>query len=198
MTGQLCLAEVNSRAPTWLVAVTGLVAFAVVAGMWVLTRAAVTIAHEGSHALTASAMGGKVDDINIYREGGGLTNFKLEDNNSKLLLVTLAGYLGPPLFGVCGAVLLSTGRVHATLWLSFFFLVCALFLAKGWYSIVTIVATGAVIFIMIRYAGDDTQTFFTYTWIWYLLIGGIAPCSNWPDCGQPGPTTAQMPTSCAS
>jgi hypothetical protein len=132
----------------------------------------VTIAHEGGHALTASAMGGRVLDINIHRTGGGVTNFLLDDP-AKQFLVFLAGYLGPPLFGLGGAVLLSTGRVRPLLWLSLFLLACALVMAKGWYSVVTTVITGAVIFLVIRYAGGATQVFFAYTWIWYLLFGGI-------------------------
>ena len=52
----------------------------------------------------------------------------------KQFLVGLAGYLGPPVLGVGGAMLLSTGRVRPLLWLSLFLLVCALFMAEGWRS----------------------------------------------------------------
>ena len=151
---------------------TGVVAFVVVAVAWALTRAGVTIAHEGAHALTASAIGGKVGGINIKRGGGGSTNDNVTDP-AKSFLVFLAGYLGPPVFGLCGAMLLSTGRVRPTLWLSVFLLACALVMAKGWYSTVTILVTGGLIFLVIRYAGEATQVFFAYTWIWYLLFGGI-------------------------
>lgn len=74
---------------------TGLVAGAVVVGPWLLVRAAVAIAHEGGHALSW-----------------------LTQDPFKLFLVYLAGYVGPPLFGVAGAMPLSAGRVRPTLWLS--------------------------------------------------------------------------------
>jgi hypothetical protein len=170
VTGQTL--DAGGAASTGLVVLTGVVAFVVVAVAWALTRAGVTIAHEGGHALTASAMGGRVLDINIHRTGGGVTNFKLDDP-AKQFLVFLAGYLGPPLFGLGGAMLLSTGRVRPTLWLSLFLLACALVMAKGWYSVLTTVITGGIIFLVIRYAGGATQVFFAYTWIWYLLFGGI-------------------------
>jgi hypothetical protein len=189
VTGQLFFAAAGAGASTGLVAVTGVVAFAVVATAWALTRAGVTIAHEGGHALTASAMGGKVVDININRTGGGLTNFQLDDP-FKRFLVFLAGYLGPPVFGICGAMLLSTGRVLPTLWLSLFFLACALVMSKGWYSVVSTVVTGGLIFVVIRYTGAGTQTFFAYTWIWYLLFGGIRAVIVLAQVHAEGPSPA--------
>jgi hypothetical protein len=166
-------AQAQTRAPLWVVLVTGLVAAAIAAGAWVVARAAVTIAHEGGHALTASAVGGRVVDINIFQDGGGLTTSVIPDHDGKHFLVTIAGYIGPSLFGLAGAMLLSTGRVKAALWLSLALVVCALWLAKGWYSIASMAVLGGLIFLIIRYAGAGTQTFLTYTWVWFLLIGGI-------------------------
>lgn len=157
-----------------MVVMAGLAALAVVMGPWVLVRAAVTIAHEGGHALTASAVGGAVDHIRIHRAGGGgHTDSWLEKDPFKRFLVSLAGYLGPPVFGVAGAMLLSTGRVRPTLWVSLVLVACALVLARGWYTVVSMVATGGLILLVLRHAGDSTQTFFAYMWVWYLLIAGI-------------------------
>jgi hypothetical protein len=164
----------HAQAPLWLVFVTGLVAAAIAGGAWVVVRAAVTVAHEGGHALTAAAVGGRVVDINIYRHGGGLTNAKIaESHQGKRFLFYLAGYIGPSLFGVAGAILLSTGRVRAALWLSLVLVACGLWLAKGWFSVGAMAAVGGLIFLIIRYAGAGAQTFLTYTWVWFLLIGGI-------------------------
>jgi hypothetical protein len=160
-------------APLWLVFVTGLVAAAIAAGAWVFARFAVTIAHEGGHAVTASAVGGRVRHIEIHREGGGRTRSAIPDKDGNHLLVGIAGYIGPSLFGLAGAMLLSTGRVKAALWLSIVLLACALWLAKGWFSIAAMSVLGGLIFLVVRYAGDGAQTFFTYTWVWFLLIGGI-------------------------
>ena len=160
-------------APLWLVFVTGLVAAAGAAGAWVLARAAVTIAHEGGHALAASAVGVRVKHIQIHANGDGGTAFANLDSPGRDFLTTVAGYLAPPLFGTAGAILLSTGRVRAVLWLSLVLVAAGLWLAKGRFSVGAMVALGGVLFLVIRYAGAGAQTFFTYTWIWFLLIGGI-------------------------
>jgi len=162
-----------ASAPLWLVFVTGLVAAVIAAGAWALTHTAVTIAHEGGHAFTASAVGGRVTDINIFRRGGGLTNSVIPAHDGKAFLVGIAGYIGPSLFGLAGAMLLSTGRVKAALWLTLVLVACALWLAKGWYSVASMSVLGGLIFLVIRYAGHGAQTFFTYTWVWFLLLGGI-------------------------
>jgi hypothetical protein len=177
VTGQLLAAAsgpgagASGPASTGLVVLTGVVAFFVVAAAWALVQAGVIIAHEGGHALVGSAVGGKVLDITIERTSG-LTNVLLKDPFKRFLLF-LAGYLAPPLFGVGGAMLLSTGRVRPLLWLSLFLVACALVMAEGWSSAVRIAITGGLIFLVIRYAGGATQVFFAYTWIWYLLFGGI-------------------------
>jgi Peptidase M50B-like len=160
-------------APLWLVSVTGLVAAVVAAGAWAFARVAVTIAHEGGHAFTASAVGAGVAHIEIHREGGGETLPRIRGTDGNRFLYTIAGYIGPPLFGLAGAMLLSTGRVKAALWLSLVLVACALWFAKGWYSIASMSVLGGLIFLVIRYAGVGAQTFFTYTWVWLLLIGGI-------------------------
>ena len=151
----------------------GVVGFTVVAVAWALAQVGVVIAHEGGHALMGSAVGGKVVDITIERTSG-LTRVEVPLKDPvKQFLVGLAGYLGPPVFGVGGAMLLSTGRVRPLLWLSLFLLVCALVMAEGWRSAAWIVVTGALFLLVIRYAGEGGQTFFAYTWIWYLLFGGV-------------------------
>jgi len=160
-------------APVWLVSVTGLTAAAVAAGAWMFARVAVTIAHEGGHAFTASAVGAGVAHIRIHREGGGETLPMIRGTDGHRFLYTIAGYIGPSLFGLAGAMLLSTGRVKAALWLTLVLVACALWLAKGWYSVVSMSVLGGLIFLVIRYAGNGAQTFFTYTWVWLLLLGGI-------------------------
>jgi hypothetical protein len=151
---------------------TGVLAFAIVVAMWTVTRVAITIAHEGGHALTASAFGGAVDSIVIHRGGRGETAH-YPSGPGAAFLTALAGYVGPPLFGLAGAILLSVGRVRGVLWLSLFFLVCALAMSQRWFSRLSIVGTGVVIYWVARYAGPTLLDVFAYTWIWFLLIGGL-------------------------
>jgi hypothetical protein len=189
VAGQLLAASAAARAPLWLVAVSGLVGAAIAAGTWILTHAAVTIAHEGGHAMAASAVGIRVQDITLLRSGGGETGIDPDPSEAKLFLVGLCGYAGPPVLGVAGAILLSTGRVPAVLWLSLVLLACVLWLAKDWYSRIATALVAGLILLVLRSAGHGGQTFFAYTWIWFLLIGGIRSVLELSALRADGPDT---------
>ena len=165
-------APAQERPSFTFVVVTGVVALALVATMWTVTHAAVTIAHEGSHALTASAVGGRVLAVLVQPTGHGVT-WSFVKKGVPEFATFLAGYLGPPLFGLAGAILLNVGRVVGMLWLSLFFLLCALVMSRTGYSFLAILATAAMVLLVLRYASPGLQVAFGYTWIWFLLIGGI-------------------------
>jgi hypothetical protein len=152
----------------------GLLALVIAVIAWPIVRFAITIAHEGGHAFTASMMGGAVDSIEIYRRndprGRGVTFFRA--GPFATFLAALAGYLGPSVFGLVGALLLTKGQVKAVLWLSLVFLLLALLQSGNLLGFVSTISTGALIGAVLRYASEGQQLFFTYTWIWFLLIGG--------------------------
>lgn len=162
--------------PSQVVAVgAGLLAFGLSLIVWPIVRFAVTIAHEGGHALTASMMGGSVDSIHVHRKGHpdglGVTYFRSGPVGTFFAL--LAGYIGPSAFGLGGAVLLTAGRVTVVLWLSLFFLALALFQAGNLLGRFAMIVIGAVIVLVMRYGSAGQQVFFAYTWIWFLLFGGF-------------------------
>jgi hypothetical protein len=150
----------------------GFLAFAVSLIVWPIVRFAITIAHEGGHAVTASMMGGKVNSIKLHRTGGGVTHFK-DTGPFGTFLTALAGYTGPSIFGLIGAMLLSKGHVDAVLYLSLFFLVLALLRTGNFFGGLAVVLTGAMVFVVARYGSSGQQTFFAYTWVWFLLFGGF-------------------------
>jgi peptidase M50B-like protein len=117
-------------------------------------------------------VGIRVLDIKIHRYGG-VTHVDPDITEAKAFLVGLCGYAGPPVLGVVGAILLSTGRVPAVLWLSLVLLACVLWLATDWYSRIATAVLAGLILLVLRIAGPGAQTFFAYTWIWFLLIGGL-------------------------
>src|SRR5205814_8719424 len=104
-----------------VVVMSGLVALVLSLIVWPVVRFAVTIAHEGGHALTASMMGGTVRSIHVYRNkdprGRGLTTWSGVGPVGRFF-TTLAGYVGPSIFGLGGSVLLAGGHSAAVLWLS--------------------------------------------------------------------------------
>ncbi|MEU7870546.1 M50 family metallopeptidase [Dactylosporangium sp. NPDC049140] len=150
----------------------GLLALAVSVILWPVVGYAITLAHEGGHALAASMMGGTVDYLNMDRGRGG------ETKASGLgpvggFLMGIAGYTGPSGFGVGGALLLAHDQVRLVLWLSVLFLLAALFASGTYVARFTVVVVGALAVLLIRKGSAGQQVFFTYTWIWFLLLGGF-------------------------
>ncbi len=169
----------------------GLIALLLSLIVWPVVRFAVTIAHEGGHAITASMMGGTVESIHVYRNnderGRGITFFRGVGPFGKFF-TALAGYTGPSIFGLGGAVLLAGGHSVAVLWLSLVFLLLALIQMGNILGGLAAVGTGAVVILVLRYASTEGRTFFAYVWIWFLLFGGVGHvvASGWRsgDAGE--------------
>ena len=81
---------------------------------------------EGVHALLAVILGVTVAEILLDRHSGGKTSIVGE--GLRVVLVFLVGYLGPSLFGLGAAELISLGDPVTVLWLVVVLLVLVLFL----------------------------------------------------------------------
>ena len=177
-------ASAAPAAPQPVVVMSGLVALVLSLIVWPVVGFAVVLAHEGGHAVTASMMGGTVKSIHMYGKndsrGRGLTRATGLGPVGGLLML-LGGSLGPSIFGLGGAVLLTGGHSDAVLWISLVFLLLALLQMKNVIGGMVAVATGAVIFLVLRYGSPDGRTFFAYTWVWFLLFGGFGHvvASHW-------------------
>jgi hypothetical protein len=154
-----------------LVIGTGLLALLAMVALWEIFKHSITIAHEGGHAVFASGTGGKVHSVKLERSGGGATR-SADASKTAGVFVSLAGYLGPSLFGLLGALLLSQSKITAVLWLTLAFLVLMLLQIANFFGFLSVVATGVVVYLVTRYAPSGVQTVFAYTWIWFLLMGG--------------------------
>lgn len=150
----------------------GLLAFVLSLLVWPVVGFAIVVAHEGGHALTASMVGGKVQAIRVFARRRGETIHAGAGPVGRFF-TTLAGYLGPPAFGLLGALLLHAGQSMAVLWISLVFLVLALIQMGNLLGAVAAIGTGAVMFSIIRYGSADARTFFAYVWTWFLLFGGV-------------------------
>jgi Peptidase M50B-like len=155
-----------------LAASTALLALLMVTILWPVAKYAVTIAHEGGHALTASAVGRSLKSVSLSRDGSGLTSVA---GGSRLTYFPflLAGYLGPSIFGLLGAILVAQGQSRAVLLLSLALLVLLLLHVTNIFGFIAVMATGGIILLAARYGTDFGKAIFAYTWIWLLLIGGV-------------------------
>jgi hypothetical protein len=163
--------------PTWVVAASGLAALAVVVDVrgWHLARNAITIAHEGGHALVSVLSGRRLDGIRLHSDTSGETVSRGRRTGPGMVLTALAGYLTPPLLGAGAAVLLAAHHVTLLLW-AFLVLLVACFLAmRNAYGVVAVLVAGGAVFGVTAYASALVQALFSYGVAWFLLFGGLRP-----------------------
>jgi hypothetical protein len=163
--------------PGLLVLVTALIALAVVAArpLWRIARNAVTIAHEGGHALAALLTGRKLRGIRLEFDTSGLTLSAGRPTGPGMILTLLAGYIAPSLVGLGGAWILGGNRITLLLWLAVALLLLMLINIRNLFGVVSLVITGAIVFAVSWYASPEVQAAFAYAGVWFLLIGGVRP-----------------------
>jgi Peptidase M50B-like len=163
--------------PPLLVLVTAVIALLVVMTRlpWRIARNAITIAHEGGHALAALLTGRKLRGIRLHSDTSGLTLSAGRPTGPGMVLTLLAGYLAPSLIGLAGAWLLGGNRITLLLWVAVVLLLAMLVMIRNVYGVISIVVTTAVVFGVSGYAAPEVQAAFAYTGVWFLLIGGVRP-----------------------
>ncbi|MCX5118789.1 M50 family metallopeptidase [Micromonospora sp. NBC_00362] len=163
--------------PALLVLITGAVALVVVSTRlpWRIARNAVTIAHEGGHALVALLTGRKLHGIRLHSDTSGLTLSAGRPTGPGMILTLLAGYVAPPLVGLAGAWLLGGNRITLLLWVAVALLLAMLVMIRNVFGMVSLLITGALVFAVSWYATPQVQAAFAYTGVWFLLLGGVRP-----------------------
>ncbi|MFI9719176.1 M50 family metallopeptidase [Streptomyces sp. NPDC052396] len=161
----------------WTVIVTGLVALLAVLPrpVWRLTRNAVTIAHEGGHALVALVSGRRLDGIRLHSDTSGLTVSRGRPTGLGMILTAAAGYTAPSLLGLAGAALLAAGHSTALLWGAAGLLAAMLVMIRNAYGVLTVLLAGAAFVLVSWKAGSEVQGMFAYGVVWFLLLGGVRP-----------------------
>jgi len=163
--------------PAWVVVVSGLAALAVVWDVrgWQLARNAITIAHEGGHALVSVLTGRRLEGIRLHSDTSGETVSRGRGSGPGMVLTAAAGYLTPPLLGAGAAVLLFTHHVTLLLW-AFLLLLVACFLAmRNAYGVLVALVAGGAVFAVTAFASALAQALFSYAVAWFLLFGGLRP-----------------------
>lgn len=163
--------------PPLLVVVTAAVALAVVSTRlpWRIARNAVTIAHEGGHALAALLTGRRLHGIRLHSDTSGLTLSAGRPTGPGMILTLLAGYVAPSLVGLAGAWLLGGNRITLLLWIAVALLLAMLVMVRNAFGAVSLLATGGVVLAVSWYAPPDVQAAFAWTSVWFLLLGGVRP-----------------------
>ena len=161
----------------WVVAASGAVALLIVlnARVWRVARNAITIAHEGGHALASLLSGRRLRGIRLHSDSSGVTLSRGRRTGPGIVLTLLAGYLTPPLLGIGAAWLLSARHVSATLWLMLALLAAVFLAVRNAYGVVAVLAAAVGVYAVTRLASPDVQAVFGYGATWFLLFGGVRP-----------------------
>jgi hypothetical protein len=163
--------------PYALIVVTALIALGVVVyrPSWRLSRNAITIAHEGGHAVASVLTGRRLQSIRLHSDTSGVTVSKGRPRGPGMVLTVLAGYAAPSLLGIAGAYLLATDRIRLVLWIAIVLLLVMLLMIRNGYGVLAVVVTGGVVFLISWYASPQVQAAFAYAGVWFLLFGGVRP-----------------------
>jgi hypothetical protein len=154
-------------------ALIGLVATAVVTVplLWAPVNHFSTMTHEGAHALLAVFLGLTVTEIILDRHSGGKTSILGE--GLRFVLVLLVGYLGPSLFGLAAARLISLGDPVTVLWLLVILLVLLFFLLGRSFGRFSVPVAIALVYLILRYTHARGEVVAAYGVAWLLLLSGV-------------------------
>lgn len=173
----MSLVTTQQPPPTWVVAATGVVALLMVADRraWRRTRHLITTAHEGAHGLAALATGRRLGGIRLHSDSSGLAVSRGRATGPGMVLMLLAGYVGPALIGLGAAALLAADFAVTVLWLLLGLLTILLIQIRNWFGLWSVLITGAVLFAVSWFAPEQVQSGFAYVVTWFLLLGAPRP-----------------------
>jgi hypothetical protein len=161
----------------WLVLTTAAIALAVILPrtVWRLSRNAVTIAHEGGHALVALLSGRQLQGIRLHSDTSGLTVSRGKPTGPGMVLTAAAGYTAPSLLGLGGAWLLAANHITLLLWSATALLLVMLLMIRNAYGVLTVLLTGGAFVLVSWLTEPQVQAGFAYVVVWFLLLGGVRP-----------------------
>jgi hypothetical protein len=131
-----------------------------------------TMTHEGAHALLAIFLGLTVTEILLDRRARGVTHVLGEDL-LRFVLIGLVGYLGPSLFGLGAAKIISLGDPVTVLWLVVILLVLLLFALGRSFGMLSVPIAIGLFYLILRYTHAGTEVVIAYAVTWLLLLAGV-------------------------
>jgi hypothetical protein len=131
-----------------------------------------TMTHEAAHALLAIFLGLTVAEIILNRSAEGATRVIGEDL-LRFVLVAIVGYLGPSLFGLGAAKIISLGDPVTVLWLVVILLVLVLFLLGRSFGLISVPIAIGLLYLILRYTHAGTEVVAAYAVTWLLLLAGV-------------------------
>jgi hypothetical protein len=143
--------------------------------IWPYTRMLVTITHEGSHGVAALLTGRRLQGIRLHSDTSGLTVSSGRPSGPGMVVMLLAGYLGPALVGLGAVGLLIAGHSLGLLWLFVILLAFLLLQIRNFYGFVVVVGCALVLILLSWYLPAVMQSGLAYVLTWTLLFAAPKP-----------------------
>lgn len=163
-----------------IVIVVAVVAFLLVAlpRVWRISRNAITIAHEGGHAVVALATGRRLAGVSLHSDTSGVTVSYGKPRGLGMVLTSAAGYVTPSLLGLGGAYLLTSNHITGLLWAVILLLAAILIMIRNVYGLLSVIIAGAAVFAVSWFASSQLQAVFAYLVVSFLLLAGVKPVAE--------------------
>jgi hypothetical protein len=142
-------------------------------GIWRFSRTAVTIAHEGGHALVAVLSGRRLSGIRLHSDTSGLTVSRGRPTGLGMVFTALAGYVAPSLLGLGVAELVRLQYTRVLLTLVLALLLATLVYVRNVYGGFAVLVTVAMVALIGWYGTPGIRLAFCTTLAWFLLFGGV-------------------------
>jgi len=143
--------------------------------LWRLTRILVTVTHEGGHAVAALLVGRRLRGIRVHSDTSGLTVSSGRASGPGMVVMLVAGYLGPAVVGLGAVALLLRGHALGLLWAFALLLALMLLQIRNLYGFVVVLLAGGALLALSWYGSAPTQTALATLLTWVLLLAAPKP-----------------------
>ena len=139
--------------------------------LWQIVMPFETVVHESAHVLAGILTGRTILSVKIEEAGGGGTEIEGKSGPGEGV-IAFVGYIGPSAAGLIAAVLISTGRMYAVLWLGLVLVAVMLLAVRNFFGALAIITSGVLLYLVVRYGTAGLETAAAYFVAWFLLISG--------------------------
>ena len=143
--------------------------------LWPVTRLAVTITHEGAHAVAGVLVGRRLQGIRLHSDTSGLTVSRGRPSGPGMVATLLAGYLGPAVVGVVAALALAAGHSLGLLWGFVVLLGLMLLQIRNFYGFLVVLGAGVLTAGISWFLSAQAQSAIAYLTTWVLLLAAPKP-----------------------
>ena len=167
----------NLAPPQWVALVSLGIALALVGSRlgWRVARHAITIAHEGGHALVALLARRKLEGVSLHRDTSGITVTRGRRSGPGAIATFAAGYITPSLLGLVAAWFVAARHVTVVLVAALVLLAAMLLAIRNAFGFLSVILCGGAFYIALRYGSPTEQGMAAWTATWFLLVGSVRP-----------------------